>query len=261
MAGPARLAATLAALVMLCLVAAGPATAAPGRGDPRPPVGSGSEDVCAAPKRGHARCLAEVATTAASPTAAPLATPAPTEGYTPADVQSAYGLTALSASEGTGQTVAVVNAFDDPTAEADLKTYRDQFGLPPCTTASRCFSKVNQSGAPDALPVTNPSWSQEASLDLQAVSAICPNCKLLLVEATDDTIANLATAADWAGRHATQVSNSYGANEGVGEDSFDPFYDHPGVSMVAASGDSGFGVSYPAASPNVTAVGGTTLTR
>jgi hypothetical protein len=249
------MAAALALLVVLC--APGAASASHGK----PPFGRGSRDVCSAPKRGHARCFAEVATTTPGPTAAPLVTPGPA-GYGPGDLRSAYSLGGLATTGGVGQTVAVVGAFDDPSAEQDLGTYRAQFGLPPCTTANGCFRKINQTGKPSPLPATNFDWSLEDSLDLQAVSAICPNCGLVLVEAASDAITDLAVAADTAAGLATQVSNSYGVDETLipNISTLDGSYTHPGISVIAASGDGGVGVNYPASSANVTAAGGTSLT-
>jgi hypothetical protein len=178
-------------------------------------------------------------------------------GYTPSDLQSAYNLP--SATNGTGRTVAVVDAYDDPSAEADLATYRSTYGLAPCTTANGCFRKVNQSGG-TSYPAANVSWASEISLDLDMVSAICPNCHILLVEATVPYSTDLGTAVDEAvDLGATEVSNSYGGTEGSFDTSLDPYYDHPGIAITAGSGDDGYGVNYPAASPYVTAVGGTNL--
>ena len=120
-------------------------------------------------------------------------------GYHPADLQKAYALTAASA-KATG-TVAIVDAFNDPSAEADLGVYRKQFGLPVCTTANGCFKKINQNGAASPLPPTDNGWSEEISLDLDMVSAVCPHCKIILVEATSNSFANLGAAAK-RGRHA-----------------------------------------------------------
>src|SRR5213079_2813892 len=116
-------------------------------------------------------------------------------GYHPSDLQSAYNLP--SATGGSGQTVAIVDAYDDPTAEADLGVYRAQFGLGACTTANGCFRKVDQNGGTN-YPRANGGWAQEISLDLDMVSAVCPNCKILLVEATSNSFANLAAAVDRA---------------------------------------------------------------
>jgi subtilase family serine protease len=183
-------------------------------------------------------------------------------GYYPTDLQSAYGLSAPggpSAVDGAGQTVAIVDAYDDPNAQADLNHYREYFKLPSCEGG--CFSKVNQQGEAGSYPNANTSWSQEISLDLDMVSAICPNCKILLVEAKSATFANLGAAAEYAAGHAKAVSNSYGGSEFSSELEYDPYYHHAGVAVTASAGDSGYGAEYPAASPFVTAVGGTTLVR
>jgi subtilase family serine protease len=180
-------------------------------------------------------------------------------GYGPADLRSAYG---LNVSGGAGQTVAIVDAYDDKTAEADLGVYRSQFGLPACTTANGCFKKVNQSGVQGSYPSNNAGWGLEISLDLDMVSAVCPNCHILLVEATNNQNANLYKAVDTAARlGANVISNSYGGSETATETADDVHFNHPGVAITVSSGDAGYGVEYPAASQYVTAVGGTTLTR
>jgi subtilase family serine protease len=213
------------------------------------------------PTTGQAACNAIVReNVTASGTVAPSAT-TPT-GYGPADLQSAYALTTANTAGG-GQTVGIVDAFNDPNAEADLATYRSQFGLPACTTASGCFRKVSQTGSTTALPRTDTGWAQEESLDIDMASAICPNCKILLVEASSATITNLGTSVNEAvALGATVVSNSYGGGESstdINSDSL--YYHHPGVAITASAGDAGFGVEYPAASQFVTAVGGTSLRR
>ena len=180
-------------------------------------------------------------------------------GYTPCDLQSAYNLP--SASAGSGETVAVVDAYDDPNAESDLAVYRSTYGLPACTTSDGCFHKVDQNGG-TSYPRGNSSWAEEISLDLDMVSATCPQCHILLVEASSASLTNLFTAEDTAvNLGANAVSNSYGASEFSSENLYDSYYDHPGVAITASSGDSGYGVQWPAASPYVTAVGGTTLVR
>jgi subtilase family serine protease len=180
-------------------------------------------------------------------------------GYTPADLQSAYKLP--SATAGGGQTVAIVDAYDDPKAESDLGVYRAQFGLPACTTANGCFRKVDQSGG-TTYPRGNRGWAQEISLDLDMVSAVCPNCHILLVEATSNSFSNLATAVDEAAKlGANEISNSYGGSEYSNEVSDQSHYHHPGIAITASSGDSGYGVQFPASSQYVTAVGGTTLNK
>jgi len=181
-------------------------------------------------------------------------------GYNPADLLSAYKLPS-SSTVGSGQTVAIVDAYDDPNAESDLGTYRSQFGLSACTTANGCFRKVNQTGGTH-YPRGNKSWAQEISLDLDMVSAICPNCHILLVEATTNSFSNLAAAVDEAAAlGANEISNSYGGSEYSNEVTDQSHYNHPGIAITVSSGDSGYGVQFPAASRYVTAVGGTTLNK
>jgi subtilase family serine protease len=180
-------------------------------------------------------------------------------GYGPAEIHSAYRLPTA----GFGRTVAVVDAFDDPNAEGDLAVYRNQYGLPPCTTANGCFRKIDQNGG-TRYPRSDAGWAGEISLDVDAVSAACPYCRILLVEANDNFLSNLFAAEDQAvAQGARFVSNSWGANELSGEGLFDRgFAGHPGVAFTFASGDQGYGRQiYPAASPYVTAVGGTSLVR
>jgi hypothetical protein len=181
-------------------------------------------------------------------------------GYGPVDVQSAYRIPTAGA--GVGETVAVVDAYDLPTAESDLATYRAQYGLSPCTTANGCFRKINQTGG-GLLPAPNPAWGEEIALDLDMVSASCPNCSILVVEANssgmDDLGQSVNTAVSLGARY---VSNSYGNSETYADPTYDAeYFNHPGVVLTAAAGDSGYGVDYPAASRDVTAVGGTTLNR
>ena len=185
------------------------------------------------------------------------AEPAPS-GYFPAELQSAYGLVSASASGGSTQTVAVVDAYNDPNAEADLAVYRSRSKLPACTTANGCFAKVNQEGG-SSYPAANTGWSEEISVDLDMVSAICSNCHILLVEAKTNALTDLGAAEDYAAAHANVISNSYAAAQFSGETEYDPYYDHAGVAITASAGDSGYGAEYPASSPFVTAVGGTTL--
>lgn len=181
-------------------------------------------------------------------------------GYHPSDLQSAYKLPSSTA--GSGQTVAIVDAYNDPNAESDLNTYRSKFGIAACTTANGCFHKVNQSGG-TSYPKNNGGWSQEISLDLDMVSAVCPNCHILLVEASSSSLANLGTAVNEAASlRATEISNSYGGSESSSDTSYDTsYYNHPGIAITASSGDSGYGAQYPAASRYVTAVGGTSLNK
>jgi subtilase family serine protease len=180
-------------------------------------------------------------------------------GLNPSDLVSAYAVPAASVS----LTIGIVDAMDAPNAESDLATYRAQFGLPPCTTANGCFRKVNQSGAALPLPAADAGWAEEISLDLDMASAICPSCKILLVEASAATIANLGASVNTAvSLGAAVVSNSYGGAENASDpSSTSSFYNHPGVLITASSGDAGFGVEYPAAATTVLAVGGTSLVR
>ena len=215
-----------------------------------------NRNVCGAVPAASARCHARVVTDAKGD---PAVTPAP-NGYGPGDLQAAYGLPSSTA--GSGQTIAIVDAYDAPTAASDLATYRSTFGLPACGTG--CFTKVNQNGSTSGLPRANGGWAQEISLDLDMASAICPNCKILLVEASSNAFSNLATAEDTAARlGATVISNSYGGSEFSGETSstYNGHFNHPGIPITVSSGDSGYGAEFPAASQYVTAVGGTSLTE
>jgi subtilase family serine protease len=225
--------------------------------DPRG-FGRSHRPVCGPAPRGAARCHSDVVTDAQGD---PLVTPAP-NGYGPTDLQGAYNIFTQSSSAGGTQTIAIVDAYDHPNAEADLGVYRSQYGLPPCTTANGCFKKVNQLGQQSNYPATNAGWAQEISLDLDMASAICPNCKILLVEANSNFFSDLAAAVDRAATlNATQISNSYGGSEYSGETSDESHYNHSGVAVTVSSGDSGYGAQFPAASKYVTAVGGTTLNR
>jgi hypothetical protein len=179
-------------------------------------------------------------------------------GYGPTQLQSAYNLTAASAADGAGTTVALVDAFDDPTALSDLAIYRSAARLPRAT-----ISKVNQNGASWPLPARAPvddDWTLEESLDLDMLSAICPLCNIVLVEATDDTGLNLFTAERTATAVARYVSDSWGGPESREDTVLDQRYlNHPGTVITVSAGDAGYGVSYPASSPYVVAVGGTSL--
>ncbi len=187
----------------------------------------------------------------------PLATSSPT-GLDPATIKAAYNFpTALTA--GTGKTIAIVDAFDDPTAEADLGVFSSQYGLPACTTANGCFKKVNQTGG-STLPPVDAGWALEISLDIQWAHAIAPGAHILLVEATSNSFANLLAAEDYAKTHAQYVSNSWGSSrEFSGETSYDSHFSQSGVSFFVSAGDSGATPQYPSVSPNVISVGGTLL--
>ncbi len=229
---------------------------------------------CPTAPGGTARCLAMVSTTTVQPTfATPVAhsmvvtsgnvaspnalAPGSAAPYSPTALHNAYNLPTTVANT---QTIGIVDAFDDPNAETDLATYRSMFGLPACTTANGCFRKVNQTGGTIA-PTTNASWGVEISLDLDMASAICQNCHILLVEANSANIADLGAAVNEAATlGANEISNSYGATEAAGEaTTCSTYYNHPGIAVIASSGDAGLGVNFPAVCPNVTGVGGTTL--
>ncbi|MCW2860382.1 MAG: serine protease [Actinoallomurus sp.] len=190
---------------------------------------------------------------------APLTVTSPT-GLLPADLRSAYKVAGLS---GAGRTVAIVDAQDNPKAESDLAAYRSSLGLPACTTANGCFKKVNQNGQASPLPAADYGWAEEISLDLDMVSAICPDCHILLVEANTPDSDSLGTAVDTAAATSgvVAISNSYGGAEDSTILAADAHFNHPGIAVTASSGDSGYGVSWPASSQYVTAVGGTTLTK
>jgi hypothetical protein len=267
MPGISRVMRRFAAAAVLALLASPFIGAAPSLADSSAVPSSDVEAVCPAATPGTAECLAlrrtDVAASA-TPAVSPQGTP---WGYGPADLQSAYALP--TGSEGSGLTVAIVDAYDLPSAEADLATYRSYYGLPACTTASGCFRKVNQNGVQGSYPATNSGWGGEIALDIDMVSAICPRCKILLVEANDNYLDNLGAAVNMAvSLGAVAVSNSYGGSEGGWAGSYDSqYFNHPGVAITASTGDCGYncasgtGVGYPASSPNVIAVGGTSLTR
>jgi subtilase family serine protease len=216
-------------------------------------------------KAGVATCMALIRNGIRQRTAASLGSKAPVGfGYGPSDLVSAYELP----SKTTVRNVAVVDAYNDPNAVSDLATYRSSWGLAACNTSTEagCLTVTNQTGATSPLPTNSGTtgWATEESLDVDMVSAICPSCHIFLVEATSPSIANLGTAVNSAVSvlHAGYVSNSYGAGESSSETGWDTsYYNHPGVAVTASAGDGGYGVSYPAASKDVTAVGGTSLVR
>jgi subtilase family serine protease len=207
---------------------------------------------CAAPRPGYSACDAVVARPAAARAAA-------IAGLTPTDIRSAYRLPSSSG----GGLVAIVDAYDDPRAESDLAAYRAHFGLPACTTANGCFRKVNQAGLPRSFPAASTSWSQEIALDLDAVSAACPGCKILLVEANSARNSDLGASIAAAARfRPAAVSNSFGSPESSSQRAVDAKIAHLGIALVASSGDDGYGAAqFPASSTYFTAVGGTSLKR
>lgn len=212
--------------------------------------------VCGAARTGEARCMSYVRTDI--PVRMGLS-PNDIRGYHPADLDAAYSLP--SATAGAGETIAIVDAFDDPNAEADMAVYRSTFSLPDCTTANGCFQKVNQHGLPSPLPPADTSgWSEEVSLDLDMASAICPNCKIILVEGNNNTFFSLALSVDTAVRlGANTVSNSYGGDESGYH--FNKYYHQRHHIITASSGDGSYsaGPQCPACSEFVVSVGGTHL--
>ena len=262
--------ATVALAVLTGLLLPIPAQAAPDTESPAPlttetmtkpatPESGPSTSLCGdVSADGMASCMSVVRTDIGGPTGllGPGETPS---GYGPSDLQDAYDLPSMTA--GAGETVAVVDAFDNPNAEADLAIYRTQFGLPPCTTANGCFRKVDQRGG-TTYPKSDVGWAGEIALDVDMVSAVCPLCNILLVEADSNSSGNLYAAVDQAvALGAKYVSNSYRINEYTDENLDDEaIFNRPGVVFTASAGDHGFGTGYPATSKYVTAVGGTSLT-
>jgi hypothetical protein len=181
------------------------------------------------------------------------------QGYGPAQLEAAYKLPSTG---GAGKIVAVIDAFHYANAESDLATYRSTFGLPPCTTANGCFKQVAADGTTNfgkADPMGCAGWAGEAALDLQMASAACPDCHILIVEASSDMV-DFSPALETAVKlGAAAISNSYGGPEDSTIVALEAAYTHPGVLVTASAGDSGYGASYPATSAGVLAVGGTTL--
>ena len=218
----------------------------------------------ASASNGHSHAVCQASHNAASCSALvvtdahgkPDATVSPT-GLSPATIKSVYSFPTGNAA-GAGKTIAIVDAYNDPTAESDLGVFSQAFGLPACTTANGCFSKVNQTGG-TSYPSTDAGWALEISLDIQWAHAIAPGARILLVEASSNSFTNLLAAEDYAKSHAQYVSNSWGGAEFSGENAFDSHFVQNGVSFFVSAGDAGLPAEYPSASPNVVSVGGTTL--
>ena len=278
--------ALLAAVAMLCLSAGASAQRSPATKTTRP--------ACAPAQPGGATCAAVETVSPGARAHVPLAGPParsrPTArsghencqpelpingclGLRPQDLHSAY---ALPTGAPTTQTIALVDAYDDPTAEKDLKHYDEEFGLPACTTANHCFRKINAEGAKKPLPAANGGWALEISLDIEVARAVCQaNCRILLVEAQSACYPELEAAENRAVTEgANEISDSWYGREPLTDSAA---YDHPGTVITAAAGDEGFLnwagkegtgcsepgvglVNYPASSPHVIAVGGTRLT-
>jgi subtilase family serine protease len=212
-----------------------------------------SRAVCPSPPFGYAHCHALVVTDSQGN---PDATSSPT-GLSPATIKAAYNFS-TSSTAGAGKTIAIVDAYDDPSAESDLGMFSSQYGLPACTTSNGCFQKVDQRGG-TTYPRKDAGWALEISLDVQWAHAIAPGAKILLVEADSNSFTNLLAAEDYAKTYAQYVSNSWGASEFSSEAGYDSHFAQSGVSFFVSSGDAGLPAEYPSASPNVISVGGTTL--
>jgi hypothetical protein len=242
--------------------------------------------VCKRAKPGHATCFAmrRVEVKRGTPGARPFKlaggasqsaarsgpddTIGPAGGLTPSDLATAYGFS--STATGTGQTVAIVDAYNDPDINADLQTFDTQYSLAACSTSNACLSVVNQTGGTTLPPNDTTGWSVEESLDVETVHSVCQNCKIILIEATSSSNANLATAVDEAATlNATEISNSYGSPESTSEEAA---YNHPGIVITASAGDDGYydfdelgahgdvnKPNTPASFNTVVAVGGTSL--
>ena len=212
---------------------------------------SNTRPACTHPAPSGAICLALVRTDLGAGKGVAAITP-PAIGYGPSDIQSAYGLPSSSA--GNGQTVAVVDFYGDPKAASDLAVYRSAYGLPPCTVESGCLTIVNQNGEASHYPPGDYDWAIEISLDLDMVSATCPNCHIILVEA----YTNANTAEDTAFNLGANVASNSWATEEFAKS--DPAFNHPGHIITASSGDSGYPyVGHPCTWATVVCVGGTTL--
>ena len=228
----------------------------------RPALPTGQNYACPPARPGQMTCMSIVRTSRSWGTAAPAAiTPAISGAYFPKELRSAYKL-AAAASRGKGKTIAIVDAFSDPKAASDLAHYRAIFRLPACTRSNGCLRIVNEDGNRSPLPRARADWAVEISLDLDMVSAICPKCHILLVEASDAFTSSLGTAVNTAVRMGAKfVSNSWGGPEFRGQNNFSHFFNHPGRVISFASGDAGFGPTFPADLQYVTSVGGTHLVR
>lgn len=230
-------------------------------------IGIEHQPVCGPASQDSARCHSRVVV--GSDHVTPLAKNAPNPmGLDPAEIKSIYSFP-TSPTAGAGKTIAIVDAYDDPNALSDLNDFSAAFdpALPTliaCTTESApwgpngCFKKVNQTGGA-SLPRANAGWALEISLDIQWAHAIAPGATILLVEANSARFSDLLAAEDYAGAHASYVSNSWGGSEFATEQNYDLHFTGNGVSYFVSSGDSGLPAEYPSSSPNVISVGGTTL--
>jgi subtilase family serine protease len=180
----------------------------------------------------------------------------PTTAFSPAQVRHAYGFDQMT-NQGAGQTIGIVDAYDDANVQSDLAVFSAQFGLPACTSSNGCFRKVYSNGK---QPAGNANWAVEISLDVEWAHAIAPKATILLVEAPSNSLSDLLNGVTVAVRDgASAVSMSWTVGEFSTETSMDKNFVSNGVTYLAASGDAGTGAAYPAASPDVIGVGGTSL--
>jgi hypothetical protein len=285
---------------------------------PLPPSNYVVRPACSAPAPGRASCLAlglEPKTALARARIHPLATRStphtglakasecavdyPATCLTPEDLRSAYFPGEQpEAPSFEPQTIALVDAYNDLSAEADLNVYAGEFGLPACTKANGCFKQVDETGseASSSLPFPKSKaelegfakgtthqreeaeeaegWALEIATDVEVAHAVCHNCHVLLVEASSPEYSELETAENTAALRATEISDSWGGPESGADNQA---FNHPGVAITAAAGDDGYlnwdqyatrsqpgspyfqGADYPASSPHVISVGGTSL--
>ncbi len=179
----------------------------------------------------------------------------PSGSFTPAQIQQAYQFNQVSYN-GSNETIAIVDAYNDPDIQSDLNTFDTEFGV-----ASTTIKVVNQTGG-STLPSADPTggWEVEESLDVEWAHAMAPGANIMLVEASSASDSNLLAAVKYASQHANVVSMSWGGGEFSGETADDSYFSVPGVAFVVASGDTGAPAEWPASSPDVLGVGGTSLT-
>jgi subtilase family serine protease len=253
--------AVLVLAALACLAFAGAAGSSPGPG----PLGSPQRDhdhghwyahSCTQTPTGRAACGAQVVTNSSG---VPLAGGAPPSSvYGPAQFHGAYNLP----TGGSTKTIAIVDAYDDPNAAADLAAYDAAYGLSDLNaygSGTPWFRKVNQTGG-TSYPSGDTGWGLEIALDVETAHEICQSCNILLVEASSNYFSDLGAAENEAvALGANVVSNSWGGNEFSTETSYDSYFNHPGTIITASTGDNGYGVEYPASSQYVVGVGGTSL--
>jgi hypothetical protein len=246
----------IARISLFALIAAitGAVLANGSAGATAPRIHAAATRTCQAPVPGHMTCLARPLT---RPSPAYTTRPTPPTGFSPQAISTAYG---FLPNGGSGETIALVDAYNDATATANLSVFSAEYGLPKCSATNGCFVQVDQTGG-TSYPTTTNRWVLEISLDIEWAHAVAPDAHILLVEATSTSDTNMFAAVRYAAAHAQYVSMSWGGTEFSGETGFDSsFTSFPGVSFFASSGDGASKVYYPSSSPDVISVGGTTLT-